>query len=82
MPDDFTLTPVDHDPFDLSEPADLSHTLGEGLVQLCCSKPLGPHPEISHQRARKRAADWSGYGSKPAARRTPSGSLLMTVQRG
>jgi hypothetical protein len=28
MPDDFTLTPVDHDPFDLSEQADLSHTLG------------------------------------------------------
>jgi hypothetical protein len=36
MPDDpdFRLTPVDFDPFDLSEQADLSHTLGEGLVQV------------------------------------------------
>jgi hypothetical protein len=34
MPDDFTLTPVDHDPFDLSGQADLSPTLGERLVKV------------------------------------------------
>jgi hypothetical protein len=51
------------------------------MMPASTTSPLGPHPEISHQRARKSllpAADWSDYGCKPAARRTRSASLLMT----
>jgi hypothetical protein len=54
------------------------------MMPASTTSPLGPRPEISHQRARKSllpAADWSGYGCKPAARRTRSASLLMTQSR-
>jgi hypothetical protein len=45
MADDFTLTPIDHDPFDLSEPADLSHRAGAVML---------PKPSVRTRKYRIR----------------------------
>jgi hypothetical protein len=60
---DFELTPIDHDPFDLSEQADLTHTLGEGLVQVgepCIEAPAPAIPERVTLHIR------SGRGDQPS----------------